>query len=151
MIGFDDNSIGIHDVCGLLKRYLVDLPERIIPPYYTKNFKLDDSNDDLYQKINWIIDQIPLVNKIILAQILDLLNLVTEHRDINKMNINNIATCWSLILFKEPEMNTAGSGLSKELLENVALLNKVLVVMLTHYENIKEDLREKLIDVEDIE
>jgi len=61
------------------------------------------------------------------------------------MSIKNIATCWSLILFKEPESSTV--GFSKEILDSIATLNKILVVMLTEYKNIKQILK-KLMELE---
>jgi len=133
-----DESVPVHDVCGLLKRYLVDLPERLIPLCYTKHFKLEDSNDDYLQKINVFLEQLPVVNKIIVAQILELLYRVSQNKEFNKMSINNIATCWSLIIFKEPDLNNI--GVSKELMDIVAALNKILVVMLSKYDIIKQNL-----------
>uniref|UniRef100_A0A6B2LED8 Rho-GAP domain-containing protein n=1 Tax=Arcella intermedia TaxID=1963864 RepID=A0A6B2LED8_9EUKA len=134
-----DQKASIHDATGILKKYFQELPERLIPLKYMRAFCATDTDELILKRIYVMLDELPEPNKIVLKNLLQLLHKVSANSETNKMNIKNLSTCWSPTVFPEPELPSSSINdkvAMTLLLETTALLNKVLVIMISHTEEI---------------
>ncbi|XP_022800725.1 arf-GAP with Rho-GAP domain, ANK repeat and PH domain-containing protein 1-like [Stylophora pistillata] len=88
------DECGVHDVTGILKQYLRQLPDPVIPGDIYKRFitagLIQDHNTRL-QTIKSLINQLPKVNHGTLKAIICHLAKVTELVNVNKMGVPNVA------------------------------------------------------------
>jgi len=83
-----------HDVCAILKLYLRELPEGLIPA--TKWLPLFDSSEDSnLDKIYDMLMELPPFNMLVLFKIFHLLDNIIANEDVTKMSITNLAVCLS--------------------------------------------------------
>jgi len=130
----DDASI--HDVCEILKLYLRQLPERLIPEKYTNRFNHSDTEEEILAKCILIFQELGPVHKVIFLKLLGLLYRITKNQVINKMTVDNLSTCFALIVFKEPH-NVEGENAFLAL-EMTSTLQKVLAIMIENYTTLRK-------------
>jgi len=137
---FPDQA-SIHDVCEILKLYLRQLPERLIPEKYTKLFDRFDTEEEILEKSLTIFAELGPSNTVILLKLLGLLYRITQNQDVNKMTAHNLSTCFALIIFKEPN-NVEGENafLALEMTSN---LQRVLAIMINNYNLLRKKVKSK--------
>jgi len=91
-----------HIVSGLLKQYLRELPETIIPNEIATRLSEKDLNTCKVDEIQNELSQMPEPNLELLDFVLSFLKNIVAHSDKNKMNLGNIITIFS------PSMKISG-------------------------------------------
>uniref|UniRef100_A0A3Q3JVH2 Rho GTPase activating protein 25 n=1 Tax=Monopterus albus TaxID=43700 RepID=A0A3Q3JVH2_MONAL len=91
----------VHTVASLLKLYLRELPEPVVPWTQYQNFldctnQLDSSSTELEKQIALL----PRINYNLLSYICRFLFEVQQHSNLNKMNVENLATVMGINLLK---------------------------------------------------
>jgi len=104
-----------HIVSGLLKQYLRELPESIIPNETATKLLEKDLTTCKADEIQNGLSQIPVANLELLDFVLSFLKNIVDHSNTNKMNLGNVITIFS------PSMKIPGPLLS---------------VLITHYTDI---------------
>ncbi|CAL9707872.1 unnamed protein product [Knipowitschia caucasica] len=95
----------VHTVASLLKLYLRELPEPVIPWSQYQNFldctqTLDCPGQPGWEKLDRQISLLPRVNYSLLSYICRFLFEVQLHSKVNKMNVENLATVMGINLLK---------------------------------------------------
>jgi len=126
----DLESNNISAACSLLKKFLRDLPEPIIPQenqvdlllnHFSKNEETDSADD-----ITRIIEELPSQNKATINYLFDFLVEISKNAEKNKMDIANIAVCLGPCIF---QVDPTG-------VEQQQQLNTILEIMLNHHYDI---------------
>ena len=89
------DGAGPHELAGLLKQFLRQLPESIFTQDCVDLFsQVGDMKkvDDQLKTLNYLVIQLPDANCQTLKQLLSFLDLVVEHSDCNRMTAANVAT-----------------------------------------------------------
>jgi len=94
-----------HNVTGLLKLWIRDLPEPLLTyRFYQKWIDLGNQIankgplDDLVSQVKQLLMLLPETNRYVLQILFDLLHQVAEHKETNLMNPSNLAIVFSPIL-----------------------------------------------------
>nr|XP_020446060.1 rho GTPase-activating protein 25-like [Monopterus albus] len=95
----------VHTVASLLKLYLRELPEPVVPWTQYQNFldctnQLDSSSTEGWEKLEKQIALLPRINYNLLSYICRFLFEVQQHSNLNKMNVENLATVMGINLLK---------------------------------------------------
>ncbi|KAK6339575.1 hypothetical protein TWF718_008972 [Orbilia javanica] len=122
--GLDWAGYTVHDAANILRRYLNQLPEPIIPLDYYDKFRqplsgggtIDDTEAiKTYQRL---ISELPPLNRQLLLYILDLLAVFSSKADVNLMPAANLAAIFQPGIISHPdhEMSPADYRLSQDVL-----------------------------------
>lgn len=95
----------VHTVASLLKLYLRELPEPVVPWTQYQDFLdctmlLDSNNKEGWEKFEKQIALLPRMNYNILSYVCRFLFEVQLHSKVNKMNVENLATVMGINLLK---------------------------------------------------
>ncbi|XP_028270822.1 rho GTPase-activating protein 25 [Parambassis ranga] len=95
----------VHTVASLLKLYLRELPEPVVPWTQYQDFLdctilLDFNNKEGWGKLEKQIAILPRVNYNLLSYVCRFLFEVQQHSTVNKMNVENLATVMGINLLK---------------------------------------------------
>ncbi|XP_061586419.1 rho GTPase-activating protein 25 [Cololabis saira] len=95
----------VHTVASLLKLYLRELPEPVVPWTQYQDFldctnMLDTSSSEGWEKLENQIARLPKVNYNLLSYVCRFLFEVQNHSKVNKMNVENLATVMGINLLK---------------------------------------------------
>ncbi|XP_026177636.1 rho GTPase-activating protein 25 [Mastacembelus armatus] len=95
----------VHTVASLLKLYLRELPEPVVPWTQYQDFLectnlLDSSSSEGWGKLEKQIALLPTVNYNLLSYVCRFLFEVQQHSQVNKMNVENLATVMGINLLK---------------------------------------------------
>jgi len=100
---FEQLGCDAHDVAALIKRFLQDLPESLIPQtYYQKVVNAARANDDC-ESLSDVVGEMPDAHMRCLFALLKFLYRVARRADINKMTFTNLATCLSPTVVRAPQ------------------------------------------------
>ncbi|KAJ5074827.1 rho/rac/cdc gtpase-activating protein [Anaeramoeba ignava] len=94
-----------HDVASLLKLYLNELPEPLIPWKFYDSFISSDEIQEIWlkmKKFRTIVSSIPKSNYKTLLLICQHLNKVSKHSQQNNMNSKNLSIVFGSLLLKDP-------------------------------------------------
>ncbi|KAK6526267.1 hypothetical protein TWF694_004871 [Orbilia ellipsospora] len=122
--GLDWTGYTVHDAANILRRYLNQLPEPIIPLGYYDKFRqplqghetIDETEAiRTYQRL---ISELPPLNRQLLLYILDLLAVFSSKADVNLMPAANLAAIFQPGIISHPdhEMSPADYRLSQDVL-----------------------------------
>ncbi|EDV21770.1 uncharacterized protein TRIADDRAFT_59823 [Trichoplax adhaerens] len=125
----------IHTVASLLKLYLRELPESLIP---SENYDLcviaiNTYDANKFKGINQIIqilNEIPSVNYDLVKFLMKFLNDVQEYSSMNKMDIDNLSTVFG------PNMLTVNFHDPEVLMKSTKMLADITKVLIRHYNDI---------------
>uniref|UniRef100_A0A8C0GEC6 Rho GTPase-activating protein 18 n=1 Tax=Chelonoidis abingdonii TaxID=106734 RepID=A0A8C0GEC6_CHEAB len=99
---FNWESVKQHDAASLLKLFIRELPQPLLTVEYLKAFQdvqnLPTKKHQL-QALNLLVLLLPEANRDTLKILLEFLQRVIEHRDKNKMTLNNVAVVMAPNLF----------------------------------------------------
>lgn len=88
---------GCHDVVGLLKMYIRELPECVIPPIIDgkvpKIMAQYKDENVMLREVKKVINQLPKPNYIFFKLLMSLLYSILQQSEINMMNSDNIIRC----------------------------------------------------------
>nr|XP_004567343.1 rho GTPase-activating protein 25 [Maylandia zebra] len=95
----------VHTVASLLKLYLRELPEPVVPWNQYQDFLdctnlLDSTSSEGWERLNKEIALLPRVNYNLLSYVCRFLFEVQLHSKVNKMNVENLATVMGINLLK---------------------------------------------------
>ncbi|XP_023253368.1 rho GTPase-activating protein 25 [Seriola lalandi dorsalis] len=95
----------VHTVASLLKLYLRELPEPVVPWTQYQDFLdcttlLDYNNTEGWEKLEKQIALLPRLNYNLLSYVCRFLFEVQQHSSVNKMNVENLATVMGINLLK---------------------------------------------------
>ncbi|KAF3931972.1 hypothetical protein ABW20_dc0102397 [Dactylellina cionopaga] len=122
--GLDWAGYTVHDAANILRRYLNQLPEPIIPLDYYDKFRhplqgqgtIDEP--DAIKTYQRLISELPPLNRQLLLYILDLLAVFSSKSDVNLMPAPNLAAIFQPGIISHPdhEMSPADYRLSQDVL-----------------------------------
>lgn len=127
------DSVDVMALAGLLKLFLRELPETLIPECFTQNFvaaqeaSIKDP-DGYVTEIRHLLSDLPDCNYAVLKYLSAFLVLVTQNEDVNKMNANALATIFG------PNMFRCMSGLTG--LKEQGITNCVTLQFITNYDKL---------------
>ncbi|KAI8069970.1 Rho GTPase activation protein, partial [Gongronella butleri] len=102
----------VHDVGNVLRRFLLQLPDPVIPFDFYKSFRdvMNDKNyDDTEQRIDAfqaLIRRLPTPHQHLLLYMLDMLRIFAMNASVTRMDAANLATVFSPGLLHHPAHNT---------------------------------------------
>ncbi|KAF3909350.1 hypothetical protein AA313_de0200201 [Arthrobotrys entomopaga] len=122
--GLDWTGYTVHDAANILRRYLNQLPEPIIPLGYYDKFRQPLQGHDTVDETEAIktyqrlISELPPLNRQLLLYILDLLAVFSSKADVNLMPAANLAAIFQPGIISHPdhEMSPADYRLSQDVL-----------------------------------
>ncbi|KAI7900664.1 Rho GTPase activation protein [Cokeromyces recurvatus] len=103
----------VHTVSSLVKKYLRDLPDPVIPVSFHEEFEALEMPPKQIHKLSQLIKRLPLFNRHIIHAILKLSAQIQQHVDINKMNPEALATVFAPVCI----------GFEKSLLEQTKAIH----------------------------
>ncbi|XP_016409327.1 rho GTPase-activating protein 25-like [Sinocyclocheilus rhinocerous] len=123
----------VHTVASLLKLYLRELPEPVVPwtqyqDFLDSTLMLDAATAAGKEKLEEQISLLPKVNYNLLSYICRFLFEVQQNSKVNKMSVENLATVMGVNLFK-PQVEDAIS-----MMKGTPMIQKVMTVMIRHHE-----------------
>ncbi|KAF4074174.1 hypothetical protein AMELA_G00236500 [Ameiurus melas] len=123
----------VHTVASLLKLYLRELPEPVVPwtqyqDFLDSSVMLDAATAEGKEKLEKQISLLPKANYNLLSYICRFLFEVQQHSKVNKMSVENLATVMGVNLFK-PQVEDAFS-----MMKGTPMIQKVMTVMIRHHE-----------------
>ncbi|XP_028851277.1 rho GTPase-activating protein 25 [Denticeps clupeoides] len=123
----------VHTVASLLKLYLRELPEPVVPWSQYQDFldcsnQLDANTAAGRENLVKQIALLPTVNYNLLSYVCRFLYEVGQNAKVNKMSVENLATVIGVNLFK-PQMEDAIT-----LMKGTPQIQKVMTVMIRHHE-----------------
>ncbi|TRY95239.1 hypothetical protein DNTS_023080 [Danionella cerebrum] len=122
----------VHTVASLLKLYLRELPEPVVPwtqyqDFLDSTLTLDANTAAGKEKLEKQISLLPKVNYNLLSYICRFLYEVQQNSKVNKMSVENLATVMGVNLFK-PQVEDAIS-----MMKGTPMIQKVMTVMIRHH------------------
>ncbi|XP_036000523.1 rho GTPase-activating protein 25 isoform X1 [Fundulus heteroclitus] len=123
----------VHTVASLLKLYLRELPEPVVPWSQYQDFLdcttlLDNSSKEGFAKLEKQIALLPRANYNILSYVCRFLFEVQRHSSVNKMNVENLATVMGINLLK-PQIEDPYT-----VMEATTQILKLMTVMIRQHE-----------------
>lgn len=112
-----------HDVATILRRYLTQMSEPVIPFKFYNAFRAvqvsDHTHDQKIREYKHLIRQMPLENQYLLLYLLDLLGIFSRESDKNLMTSANLAVIFQPGILSHPghDMRPAESAISKDVVE----------------------------------
>uniref|UniRef100_A0A8C0Y2H4 Rho GTPase-activating protein 24 n=1 Tax=Cyprinus carpio carpio TaxID=630221 RepID=A0A8C0Y2H4_CYPCA len=133
----------VHTVGSLLKLYLRELPEPVVPwtqyqDFLDSTLMLDAATSAGKEKLEEQISLLPKVNYNLLSYICRFLFEVQQNSKVNKMSVENLATVMGVNLFK-PQVDDAIS-----MMKGTPMIQKVMTVMIRHHELLFPPSKDKL-------
>nr|XP_055054771.1 rho GTPase-activating protein 25 isoform X1 [Misgurnus anguillicaudatus] len=133
----------VHTVASLLKLYLRELPEPVVPwtqyqDFLDSTLMLDAATAAGKEKLEKQISLLPKVNYNLLSYICRFLFEVQRNSKVNKMSVENLATVMGVNLFK-PQVEDAFS-----MMKGTPMIQKVMTVMIRHHELLFPPSKDKL-------
>ncbi len=148
--GLDWTGYTVHDAANILRRYLNQLPEPIVPlEFYQRfreplrtyqaqavgdvesketndaaNYERDDAIVARYQQL---ITELPSLNRQLLLYILDLLAVFSSKSDLNRMNATNLAAIFQPGIISHPDHDMAP--------QEYKLSQEVLIYLIENQDN----------------
>ncbi|CAB1457225.1 unnamed protein product [Pleuronectes platessa] len=125
----------VHTVASLLKLYLRELPEPVVPWTQYQDFLdctslLDCSNTEGWEKLEKQISLLPRTNYNLLSYVCRFLFEVQQHSKVNKMNVENLATVMGINLLK-PQMEDP-----IDVMKATPQIQKLMTVMIRQHEKL---------------
>ncbi|XP_077456376.1 rho GTPase-activating protein 25 [Stigmatopora argus] len=125
----------VHTVASLLKLYLRELPEPVVPWSQYQDFldctnMLDSGNKEGREKLEKQISLLPRVNYNLLSYVCRFLFEVQLNSNINKMNVENLATVMGINLLK-PQLEDPIS-----VMKATPHIQKLMTVMIGQHEDL---------------
>lgn len=131
------------DIAQLLRGYIRDLPDGIIPNRYYRQFKKTktiEKRKDQIKHLKNLISQIPDVNKIVLTDLMSLLHEITLNEEENQTSIKDLSKCLApgLFLSREKTMKP------QHVMDDTQTVIYLLEYMLIHYNKLFDVKRNKV-------
>lgn len=123
-----DSSTDVHTVASLLKLYLRELPEPLVPYSRYEEFlvcgkKIPLEREQGLQELRSLLHELPVANFNLLKYICQFLNDVQSYSNINKMSIQNLATVFGPNILRpkaeDPESIIGGAAVVQHLMSEL--------------------------------
>jgi hypothetical protein len=135
-------TVSIHTVASLLKRYLRELPEPLIPKteYYDWisltqiKTSTDEEMREKQRALVQLFNRLPLYHRLLLMRLLELLHEIscTPHVDTSKMNISNLAFVFGQNIMRSPGEDCHPSNATVN--TEFTRMNAVMFLLLKEYD-----------------
>jgi hypothetical protein len=125
-----------HTVSGVLKLWFRELPEPLMTYDLYESFIAAQQERDPNKRIRYLrhlISNLPPVNRATLKYLIEFLNRVEKHSEVNKMTVTNLATVFAPNLLKQREDNMVQSAM------DTPLINGLISNFIKEYEMIFSD------------
>ena len=135
------DGFNVHDAANILRRYLRELPQPIIPYEFYFQFRdaLPSTPADIGRSINIFCDliaRLPILNRQLLLYILDLLAVFDAKSDINLMPASNLAAIFQPGIITHPDHDM--------LPQEYVLSQEVVIFLISHQNEFLFDLDQPL-------
>lgn len=129
---FDCNT-DVHTVASLLKLYLRELPEPVIPFHDYNEFlacakALSKDEEEGMKELRKLVDSLPPVNYNLLKYICRFLDEVQSYSGVNKMSVQNLATVFGPNILR-PKVEDPVS-----IMEGTVLVQQLMAVLIGHHD-----------------
>jgi len=128
---FDFSGVkDVHIIAGVLKLYIRTLPDPILKfSLYSKWILSFDGTDlpSTKTRMKNLLNELPRINYLILAEILGLCVKITQHSEENKMTYKNLAICWAPNLLKSSQDNM------DSVLRFAGIVNSIISLLISEY------------------
>ncbi|KAK2872889.1 hypothetical protein Q8A67_022786 [Cirrhinus molitorella] len=123
-----DNSTDVHTVASLLKLYLRELPEPLVPFSRYEEFlvcgkRIPTDREKGLQDLKSLLYELPVANFNLLKYICQFLNDVQSYSNVNKMSIQNLATVFGPNILRpkaeDPESIIGGAAVVQHLMSEL--------------------------------
>ncbi|XP_056586292.1 rho GTPase-activating protein 24 isoform X1 [Triplophysa dalaica] len=123
-----DSSTDVHTVASLLKLYLRELPEPLVPYSRYEEFlvcakKIPSDREQGLHELKSLLYELPVANFNLLKYICQFLNDVQSYSNINKMSIQNLATVFGPNILRpkaeDPESIIGGAAVVQHLMSEL--------------------------------
>jgi hypothetical protein len=144
------NALSPHLIANLLKKWLRELKEPIIPfDLHPACVELGNDEEKDSQKIIEILQLLPQVNQNVLGEILSLIREVIKNEAVNKMGTENMALLLSPSLLRHPQKNSLDmETLGRTSQSERAFLHKLILIDLPDSQN-KDSLEQDSIEIQE--
>ncbi|BFU18921.1 Rho GTPase activating protein, putative [Entamoeba histolytica HM-1:IMSS-B] len=127
----------VHVAAGLIKLYLRELPDSLIPKSMYNTFLELPTSSDLNNDIKKQIQTFPDINKNTLWLIMRFLSKVIQNTSVNQMTSTNLCVCFSPSLFRSPD-----NDMTREMTDTPKL-RTIIDSMITHFTDIFYDIEKE--------
>ncbi|XP_056302376.1 rho GTPase-activating protein 24 isoform X3 [Danio aesculapii] len=123
-----DSSTDVHTVASLLKLYLRELPEPLVPFSRYEEFlvcgkRIPSDREKGLQELRSLLYELPVANFNLLKYICQFLNDVQSYSNVNKMSIQNLATVFGPNILRpkaeDPESIIGGAAVVQHLMSEL--------------------------------
>ncbi|XP_059382593.1 rho GTPase-activating protein 24-like isoform X1 [Carassius carassius] len=123
-----DSSTDVHTVASLLKLYLRELPEPLVPFSHYEEFlvcgkRIPSDREKGLQDLRSLLYELPVANFNLLKYICQFLNDVQSYSNVNKMSIQNLATVFGPNILRpkaeDPESIIGGAAVVQHLMSEL--------------------------------
>eukprot|EP00299_Pterocystis_sp_00344_P008862 c3533_g1_i1.p1 GENE.c3533_g1_i1~~c3533_g1_i1.p1 ORF type:complete len:340 (-),score=62.85 c3533_g1_i1:33-1052(-) len=104
---FDEN---IHEVSSVMKRWIRELPQPLIPAHLIPEFQIAQADVEK-TRFHALLTQLPRLHGVVLTQLFELLRFISLYHEKNKMTARNLALVFAPELFRM-EFESVSSGLT---------------------------------------
>ncbi|ELP85079.1 rho gtpase activating protein, putative, partial [Entamoeba invadens IP1] len=124
----------VHVASGVIKSYLRELPDSVIPKTKYNEFLGLATTSNIEKELKSKIEALPDENKNILWLLIRFLRKVTDNTELTQMTPNNLAVCFSPSLFRSPDNDATRE------MTDAAMLRKVIITMIEKYNDVFMDV-----------
>lgn len=135
----DVSGADYHSIAGLVKLYLRELPQPIIPVTMYSAFLDILKNEDeavqndtsvAIQSLQKLLEQLPFNNRAILSRLCRTLWLTGKHSEKNKMPPSNLAIVFGPTIMRSEDESPL------TMMQDIQQINKIVTILITEYETI---------------
>lgn len=132
IVDFTQVSYKVNIVASVLKQFIGDLPESVIPPQFYEDFISVDTSaqkEIVVQNYKEILSKIPVDNFNLLKYICRFLHHLQKYDETTKMSISNLAVVFGPNILRPENEDPA------LLLKSLSNVNATAVLLITHHED----------------
>jgi len=134
--GFDFDGMNVFDAASLLKLYLRQLPEPLIPFCLYNSFldviKFIPDTTEKIQAFQYLFMMLPTSHLVLLEILLQFLSEIIQHFDENHMNAHNLACIFAPNLLRSKESSSSANLLNLSSSEEYEVALQVIEFLLNH-------------------
>jgi hypothetical protein len=142
-----ESKTSVHDVASLLKMWIRELKEPLIPKSLYNEFidikrNLSESekfSEDALKPIRALFNKLEIDNQDVLLDLLEMLHLIFSTSSVNLMNAKNLAIVLSPCILQQEALNSKDEMIP-DVLQELALAEEILTVMIEKFPVIFEDM-----------
>eukprot|EP00029_Vermamoeba_vermiformis_P005691 TRINITY_DN2049_c0_g1_i1.p1 TRINITY_DN2049_c0_g1~~TRINITY_DN2049_c0_g1_i1.p1 ORF type:complete len:1056 (+),score=270.43 TRINITY_DN2049_c0_g1_i1:109-3276(+) len=142
-----ESKISVHDIASLLKMWIRELKDPLIPKSLYKEFidikrnlsESENFSEQAVKPIRALFDKLEIDNQDVLLDLLEMLHLIFSTCSVNLMNAKNLAIVLSPCILQQEALNSKDEMIP-DVLQELALAEEILTVMIEKFPIIFDDM-----------